>query len=85
MVTRSQIDKLSSRINELAESLSLTRTVNVVIWGDEETEAEALERHLKVHPADRVAASYQFLSVDWMTNDEAGTRGWPDGHTRATR
>jgi hypothetical protein len=37
---------------------------------------------LPAGPAERAirnsgdAASYQFLRVDWMTNDEAGTSGW---------
>jgi hypothetical protein len=75
MATRSQLDKLSSRIEALGASLGMGRTAYVSLWGDE-TEAEALERHFRAHPEDRVGASYQFTCIRWMTREEAKANGW---------
>jgi hypothetical protein len=58
MVTRTQIDKLSSRIEALAP-----RSDRIAyVWRNRgETDQEALERHYSDVPADRLAArSYIF-------------------------
>ena len=58
MVTRTQIDKLDSRIEQLAERLKPRREVwlrRLVRPGDDERDEEFMEKHLREHPQDRGA------------------------------
>lgn len=54
MVTRAQLDRLGSRIEALAQRHPSSIAVILVEPG--EAEAEAKERHYRLHPADRQAA-----------------------------
>ena len=53
MVTRAQLDRLGSRIEALA--LRPATSFAVILVEPGESEAEAAERHYRLHPDDRLA------------------------------
>jgi len=55
MATRSQIEKLSARIEQIAEGLApkkAERWAKIIVEVDE-TKEQAFERHFREHPEDR--------------------------------
>ena len=80
MVRRSQLDKLSARIEALVSTNEDGRMV--FVWRNRgETNEQALERHYQCRPNDREAHHTVIISWTWTVDDSTAGSSNRDGST----
>jgi hypothetical protein len=84
MVTKAQIERLSGRIESLAQQSDSRPAVAFVWWDSGETEEQALERHYAERPGDRAAKStYVFSWAGRRRRDQEDAEAADEGAARA--